>query len=196
MNDGARDGGEIVNGVPYDAGDLVVPTPPYAVGDLVTVTKLNWRGEIVYSWQGDVQAHKSNYVLIRAVWRGPGTVELGHGVVFAPGCVFYEHYDAAKPYGLWQVYTPDESQVVCWYCNIETPAVFGNHAVSFRDLLLDVLVMPDGRCDVLDRDDLARALVDGLDPALGALAEKAVADVIGMVERRAPPFDDGPTRRS
>lgn len=170
--------------------------PDAAGADIVTVTKLNWRGEAVYSWQGEVQARESNYVLIRAVWRGPGTVDIGHDVVFAPGCVFYEHYYADKPYGLWQVYNADESQMMCWYCNIETPALFGDRAVSFRDLLLDVLVKPDGRCDVLDRDDLARALAEGLDPALGEIAETAVAKVIQMVERGVPPFDGGLTRRS
>jgi len=98
--------------LPYDNGgteDLVPlrddsgvqdPVPLYDVGDPITVTKLDWRGEVVYSWQGEVLVRESTYVLIRAVWSGPGTVEIGHGVVFAPGNVFYEHYYADKPYGL------------------------------------------------------------------------------------------------
>ncbi len=157
---------------------------------MVTVTKLNWRGEKVYSWQGEVWASGRDgaSVALRAVWAGPGTARISDEVTFEPGDVFYEHYDAGKPYGLWQVLSPDEARLKCWYCNISTPAEFGDDTITFRDLLLDVLLLPDGRHEVLDRDDLTAALAAGLDPALAALAEEATRDVLGLIERRQPPF--------
>ncbi len=158
----------------------------------VTVTKLNWRGEAVYSWQGEVYARDASdgeHVVLRAVWRGTGTVRVTDDVVFAPGDVFYEHYYDGKSYGLWQVLTPDEGALMCWYCNISTPATLRDGAITFRDLLLDVLLLPDGRRQVLDRDDLARALDEGLDPALAATAEAGVREVLDLIDRRLPPFD-------
>ncbi len=158
-------------------------------GGEVTVTKLNWRGEPVYSWQGEVHAREAGHLVLRAVWRGPGTARVADGVVFAPGDVFYEHYYDGKPYGLWQALTPDESALTCWYCNISTPAVLRDDSIAFRDLLLDVLLYPDGRREVLDRDDLARAIDEGLDPALAVAAEDAVREVLDLIDRRLPPFD-------
>jgi len=157
--------------------------------EVVTVTKQNWRGETVYSWQGEAYAREEEHVVLRAVWSGPGTVRVADGVVFDIGDVFYEHYYDGKPYGLWRVLTPDEAALKCWYCNISTPAAFADGAISFRDLLLDVLLLPNGRREVLDRDDLARALDEGLDPALAATAEAAVREVLDLIDRREAPFD-------
>lgn len=154
----------------------------------VMVTKLNWRGEKVYAWDGEVAAREAGHIILRAVWRGPGTVSVAHGVVFEPGDIFYEHYYDGKPYGLWQVLTPDEQALKCWYCNVSTPATFDRASITFRDLLLDVLLLPDGTTRVLDRDDLKRALTEGLDPALAALAEAAMHEILEMIATGQPPF--------
>ncbi len=154
----------------------------------VTVTKLNWRGETVYAWSGQVTARAPDHIALRAVWHGPGTVRVTEGVAFEPGDVFYEHYYPGKPYGLWQVLTPDERELKCWYCNVSTPAELSGDAISFRDLLLDVLLLPDGAVQVLDRDDMRHALAEGLDPSLGMLAEHAVDTIVGLIERGDPPF--------
>lgn len=158
------------------------------MSDSVTVTKLNWRGEKVYAWDGEVAAREGGHVMLRAVWRGPGTVAVAHGVVFEPGDIFYEHYYDGKPYGLWQVLTADEQALKCWYCNVSTPAEFGLGSITFRDLLLDVLLLPDGTPHVLDRDDLERAIDAGLDPALAALAEAAIGEILEIIATGQPPF--------
>lgn len=156
--------------------------------ECVTVTKLNWRGERVYAWHGVVVAREDKHVTLRAVWNGPGTVRVAAEVVFEDGDVFYEHYYAGKPYGLWQVLTPNEATLKCWYCNISTPAEISGETITFRDLLLDVLLLPDGNVQVLDRDDLARAVAEGLDPALATLAEQATREVLDLIARGNAPF--------
>jgi predicted RNA-binding protein associated with RNAse of E/G family len=154
----------------------------------VTVHKRNWRGEAVYSWQGEVASSENGHLVLRAVWKGPGTVRVSDEVVFEAGDVFYEHYYRDKPYGLWQVLTPDEGRLKGWYCNVSTSAEFAEHSITFRDLLLDVLLLPDGTARVLDREDLDRALAEGLDPALAALADAAVQEVLDLIAGRRPPF--------
>lgn len=155
----------------------------------ITVTKLSWRGEKVYVWQGEVAAREPGHVELRAIWAGPGTVRVAEGVTFEPGDVFYEHYYDGKPYGLWQVLTPDESALKCWYCNISTPAEIGADTITFRDLLLDVLLLPNGAGRVLDRADLEHARAEGLDSALAALAEDGLREVLALIAARRPPFD-------
>lgn len=155
----------------------------------ITITKLNWRGERVYAWHGDVVSRTDDEVLLRAVWRGPGVVQVAPGLSFEPGDVFYEYYYLARPYGLWRVLAPDERTLKCWYCNVSTPAVIEGAALSFRDLLLDVLLLPGEAPRVLDRDDLEHARAEGLDPALGALAEQGAREILDMIARRAHPFD-------
>lgn len=155
---------------------------------LITVTKLNWRGQKVYTWQGKATAREPGHVLLRATWTGPGVVRVADDVTFEMGDVFYEHYYDGKPYGLWQVLGPDERTLKCWYCNISTPAEVGDDGIVFRDLLLDVLLLPDGSYRVLDRDDLAQARAEGLDPALAALAEQGLGEVLAMIAAGQPPF--------
>lgn len=154
----------------------------------ITVTKLNWRGEKVYAWQGEVVAREPGHVELRAVWKGPGTVRVAAEVTFEHGDVFYEHYYDGKPYGLWQVLAADERTLKCWYCNISTPAEVSDGAITFRDLLLDVLLLPDGVSRVLDRDDLEHARTEGLDPALAALAEDGLREVLALIAAGHPPF--------
>ncbi|HZS88992.1 MAG TPA: DUF402 domain-containing protein [Chloroflexota bacterium] len=154
----------------------------------VTVHKRNWRGEAVYSWQGEVTCSENGHLVLRAVWKGPGTVRVSEEVDFEAGDVFYEHYYHGRPYGLWQVLTPDEGRLKCWYCNVSTPAEIDGRSITFRDLLLDVLLLPDGTTRVLDREDLDRARAEGLDPALAALAEDAVREVLDLIAAGRPPF--------
>ncbi len=40
-----------------------------------------------------------------------------------------------------------------WYCNICLPVVVQDGSVSFVDLALDLLVLPDGEARVLDEDE-------------------------------------------
>lgn len=157
---------------------------------LVTVTKLNWRGQKVYAWQGQVTAREPGHVLLRATWAGPGVVRVADDVTFEMGDVFHEHYYDDKPYGLWQVLGPDERTLKCWYCNISTPADVDDESIVFRDLLLDVLLLPDGSTRVLDREELAQARAEGLDPTLAALAEQGLDEVLAMIAAGQPPFGD------
>jgi len=52
----------------------------------------------------------------------------------------------------------------------------------------DVLLLPDGVSRVLDRDDLERARAEGLDPALAALAEDGLREVLALIAAGHPPF--------
>jgi predicted RNA-binding protein associated with RNAse of E/G family len=106
---------------------------------------------------------------------------------FMRGDRFIEHYYPGRGYAIWQIEHPD-GLVKGWYCNISTPVEEHDGTLSFRDLLLDLLVYPDGRMVELDRDEFEKAQAAGLDPAEAQVAEAALAEVREMARLGTPPF--------
>ncbi|MDO4165790.1 MAG: DUF402 domain-containing protein [Eubacteriales bacterium] len=54
-------------------------------------------------------------------------------------------------------------QMVYWYCDIiETDYNADTNAYTFSDLLIDVLVYPDGQVEVVDMDEFADAMEQGI----------------------------------
>ena len=54
-------------------------------------------------------------------------------------------------------------QMVYWYCDIiETHYDEKENTYTFNDLLIDVIVYPDGQVEVLDMDEFADAMEQGI----------------------------------
>jgi protein associated with RNAse G/E len=152
----------------------------------VTVRKYDWRGRFRYAWEGEIVTRTADHLIIEAIWQGPGEPEVGE-IRFVRGDRFIEHYFPGRGYAIWQIEQPDGS-VKGWYCNISTLVEEHDDTLSFRDLLLDLLVYPDGRMVELDRDEFEAAQGGGLDPAEAAAAEAALAEVREMAQSGTPPF--------
>lgn len=60
--------------------------------------------------------------------------------------------------------TDADGNLVHWYCDIieEHPAGGDSNGLVFVDLLIDVIVMPDGKVKVMDLGEAADALKEGL----------------------------------
>jgi Protein of unknown function (DUF402) len=154
--------------------------------DSVTVRKLNWRGEFTYAWRGELLERSPEFLLLLAIWRGPGEPVVGE-ITFVPGDRFLEHYYPGRGYAIWQVERADGG-LKGWYCNISTPIVENDGVLSFEDLLLDVIVYPDGRHAILDRDEFEAARRQGLSDQRCRLAEDALSEVLAAIQAMAPPF--------
>lgn len=152
----------------------------------ITVRKHDWRGRFRYAWCGELLARTADYLVLEAIWHGPGEPRVGE-ITFAMDDRFLEYYYPGKGYAIWQIERPGGARKG-WYCNISTPVEEHENTLSFRDLLLDLLVYSDGRMVVLDRDEFEAARAEGLDPAEAATAEAALAEVQAMAEARLPPF--------
>ncbi|MGH2410947.1 MAG: DUF402 domain-containing protein [Chloroflexota bacterium] len=152
----------------------------------ITVRKHDWRGRFRYSWSGRVVARTVDHLTIEAIWNGPGEPRVGE-IAFALGDRFLEYYYPGKGYAIWQIERPD-GNLKGWYCNISTRVEERDGTLSFRDLLLDLLVYPDGRMSVLDQEEFEAARHEGLDPADAAAAETALAEVWAMARTATPPF--------
>lgn len=92
--------------------------------------------------------------LIVTTWK-----TLNPKTAFTHGCSCYFLREGLK---LSKFYRADDS-LLYWYCDIVDysydPA---EHSLTSTDLLADVIVYPDGRCKVVDLDELADALDKGL----------------------------------
>lgn len=104
-----------------------------------------------------------------------------------------EFFYADRGYNVITGYAPDGTLRAA-YCNICTPATFlitpAGPELHFIDLDLDVLVWPDGRCDVTDEDDFAENIVRyGYPEALQRDARDAVEALLAAVRDRRAPFD-------
>lgn len=150
----------------------------------VTVRKYTHQGQYVTSWTGEVVRRTAEHVLLRATWTRPSTAVVD--LVFEPGDIFLEYYYPHQPYSVWEVRGGSTDALKGWYCNVGLPLAAAGDVFEVRDLLLDVLVYPDGRYTVLDEDEFATA---GLPPELAALALAAVGAITALVERREAPFD-------
>lgn len=157
----------------------------------ITVRKHTWQGLFRYAWQGEVlHAHDGDVLLLHATWDGPGEPHVGE-LRFVPGDRFLEYYYLRRPYALWEVRTA-AGALKGWYCNINTLPVIEADTLRFDDLLLDVIVYPDGRYQMLDRDEFQAAVAAGLPEDRAALAESALSEVLGMLHAGAAPFTFAP----
>lgn len=156
----------------------------------ITVRKHTWEGLFRYAWRGEVLARDRELLLIQATWDGPGEPHAGE-IRFVPGDRFREYYYLQRPYAIWEVRTA-EGTLKGWYCNINTLPVIDEDALRFDDLLLDVIVYPDGRYQVLDRDEFEAARAAGLPADRARLAESALAEVRALIHAGVAPFTFAP----
>ncbi|MDK2808850.1 MAG: uncharacterized protein PWP24_1587 [Clostridiales bacterium] len=80
-----------------------------------------------------------------------------------------------------------EHKLVYWYCDIiETEYRADDHSYIFHDLLVDILVMPDGSIQVVDLDELGDLLMSEIiSPLLCAKALKIANSLLNIIYHNA-----------
>jgi uncharacterized protein len=125
------------------------------MSDKVTIIKLDGSGEEAWRWQADVLQHTSTALLAEARFDYKEDVITFHGITLRKGDPFIEFYSTRHNYNIFEMHGQEENQLKGWYCNITRPAIITPNIVTFEDLALDLLVLPDGRQIVLDEDEFA-----------------------------------------
>jgi len=119
----------------------------------ITVTKCDHRGAEVFRWKAKLMKRGANYVIVEAHF---GLEDHFMGDIrLEPGDRFVETYYSDRWYNSYEVHARSDDQVKCWYCNLAHPAEIREDTISFSDLALDLLVLPDGRQQLLDEDEFA-----------------------------------------
>jgi protein associated with RNAse G/E len=104
-------------------------------------------------------------------------------VVLPTGTLSLGYFWATRPYNAYHWVTP-KGKTIGLYFNISEGADITPQRVIWRDLVVDVLVTPDGRCRVLDEDELPvemdvslRQRINGIREELVRQHETLLADI-------------------
>ncbi len=159
------------------------------LGTTVTIRALKYDDIEYRRWTADLRARVAGGVVLEAVF---SAVVEGRTPFFA-GDRAVEYFYSDRGYNVIAGYAPDGALRAC-YCNIGEPARFAltnaGAELSFVDLDIDVVVMPDGACVVTDEDEFARnAERYGYTPSVREAARGAVAALLAAVGERRDPFD-------
>jgi hypothetical protein len=96
-----------------------------------------------------------------------------HGVALPVGTVTFGHFWTERPYNVYHWLDASSGQTLGVYLNVADRTEIADDVLSWRDLVVDVLVSPAGALTVLDEDelpaDLEPALRDAIVAALGTI---------------------------
>ncbi|MFZ1699603.1 MAG: DUF402 domain-containing protein [Pyrinomonadaceae bacterium] len=116
----------------------------------ITVNARKYDGSIRRSWMAGIVSQTDKLI----VAEGRFETDVLHndlGLV-RKGTVSFEYFWTNRWYNIFRFHEPDGA-LRNYYCNVAMPAVLKGDTLVFVDLDIDVVVWPDSRVDILDRDD-------------------------------------------
>lgn len=158
-----------------------------APGTQLTAIKLREDGSEAARWPVEVIEGQPGWVVVKTAWQG-GHLDLGYAV-WENGDIFYEYYAVGEPYNAFAVLSP-EGMFKGWYCNVSFPCLIEGDTLSWQDLYLDVVFLPDGQVLVLDEDELADSGLETRQPETYRMILSARDRLTAMIDERAYPFSD------
>lgn len=167
--------------------------PALARGTSVTVVKLAPEGAEVTRYPGTVRDNPvpAPWLAIEARWVDRRVAM--DGLSFEPGDTLREYFSPRHRFNAFAVFAPD-GDLRGWYANVTHPtrldAVAEPPIITWRDLYLDVVALPDGRVAIRDEDELAESALADRNPALHATILRARDEILDLLTRRAFPFHD------
>lgn len=111
------------------------------------------------------------------LWIAPEAMHV-HGVELPAGTISFGHFWRDRFYNVYH-WVDAGQRTVGLYFNIADQTRIGGGRLEWRDLVVDVLVTPAGRLDVLDEDELPAAL----DPDVAAHLHAGKAAILGAPAR-------------
>ncbi|MFL6209045.1 MAG: DUF402 domain-containing protein [Pyrinomonadaceae bacterium] len=153
----------------------------------IVVHARKFDGRLHRQWPARLTSQTGSLIVLDGVF----AEEIRHPLLgrIAPGTNSTEYYWTDRWYSVFRFREP-AGVLRNYYCNINQPAEFDGHLLSFVDLDIDVLVAPDFAYQVLDEDEFARHAAEFNYPSeLQAQARRALAELLTLIEQRAFPFN-------
>lgn len=153
----------------------------------ITVHAKKYDGRVRKTWTGGLASLSDELVILVAKFEeGVEHNDLGF---IKPGTISFEHFWLDRWYNVFRFHAPT-GELIAYYVNIAMPAEMEGDVLSYVDLDIDVIRWPDGRVDVLDRDDLEKNTVKfGYPPDLLERVETALDEVLALIDAGEFPFD-------
>jgi hypothetical protein len=153
------------------------------------IVKLDHTGHALTRYPGEGVYADDEVVVARCIWTAPKPFAI-ESFFLQAGDIFMEHFYPHQGYNVFVVYSAIGS-LKGWYCNITAPAEVAGDEIRWRDLALDLLVLPDGREILLDADEFEALPLSSTDREA---AHQALAALRDHIARRLPPFTPLPGR--
>ncbi|HEX2979282.1 MAG TPA: DUF402 domain-containing protein [Anaerolineaceae bacterium] len=149
---------------------------------MITVIKCDPSGRETWRYDGKVIKREDSAILIEALFNRDDRPFFG--ITLKRGDRFVEQYFADRWYNYYEIHDRNDDRLKAWYCNVATPAEIGETTIRYNDLALDLLVLPDGRQQVLDEDEFAALR---LPETLASRAREALAEIQALFKTKFPP---------
>jgi protein associated with RNAse G/E len=159
----------------------------HSQSEIITVHARKFDGRLHRQWQARLLKRDESLVVVEGVFEE----EIRHPQLgtIAAGTHSTEYYWTDRWYSVFRFREPSGA-LRNYYCNINQPAEFDGRVLTFVDLDIDVLVAPDFSYRILDEEEFIAHAARYVYPALVRdSVPHALAELIGMIERRGYPFD-------
>ena len=155
-------------------------------GTLITVRSLKYDMKVRRTWTCELVDRSGSLTTAVGTFaeavKHPGLGDISRGTVS------HEYYWADRWQNVFRFHEPD-GRFRNFYCNVAMPAVITEGMIEYVDLDIDVIVWPDYRYEVLDRDDFERnSKKYGYPADVIEKAEQSLAELTRAIETRDFPF--------
>ena len=160
-----------------------IPTPTE-----ITVESRKYDGRLHRTWDARLVETLGPLVVVEGVF----AEEISHPLLgtIRGGTKSVEYYWRDRWYNVFRFLEP-EGTLRNFYCNVNTPARFDGRTLSFTDLDIDLLVMPDFTHSVLDLEEFEENAVRLHYPEeFRTRARDSVEELLTLIARREFPFDE------
>jgi len=124
----------------------------------VIIVKNDYRGLEVWRYHGMILRQTDKGILAEARFNR-SDLEFNN-ILLKEGDLFLEWYPFEKWYNIYEIYDRDGGELKAWYCNITRPVRLQNDHLFYDDLVLDLLVYPDGQQLSLDDEEFHKLEFD------------------------------------
>jgi len=152
----------------------------------ITVIARRFDGSVKRTWQCELISRETDRIKMVGVF--DKTVEHADLGIIPAGTVSEEYYYFDRWYNIFRFSTPDGS-LISRYCNINMPPTYVNSVLEYVDLDLDVVLWPDGKIDILDREEFeANKISYGYPRHVIDSAEAALNNILKMAKNGVLPI--------
>jgi len=149
----------------------------------ITERKTRLDGSVVEYVCERIAVEPGRHAIVRYVTDRDRTLE-GSDLVLRTGTVTIGHFWVDRPYNVY--HWLERERTIAFYVNIATDTAIDDAAVSYTDLVVDVLLRPSGAIEVLDEDELPPTLEPRYRLAIAKALEVCITDprrLIAEIER-------------
>ena len=158
-----------------------------AMNEDVIVQVMKYDGALHRRWQASLVARHGSLLIFDAAF----SEEVRHSQLglIERGTVSLEYYWLNRWYNVFR-FQNTRGALRNFYCNVNMPPAFDGRTLTYVDLDIDIVVAPDLSYSILDRDEFEQnALRYKYPREVIREAERALSELISMIEARRFPFD-------